>query len=69
MSDRTPYTLPAMARRVGVEPWQLRRACNDGLISANRVGPYRVFFEADVPAVEEGLRRAGYLRDAAGVTA
>ena len=45
-----------------VKKWQVRRLFERGLLPpAERVGVYRVFGEADLPAIERALRAAGYL--------
>ncbi len=57
-----PLTIGAVAQRLGVQPWQVRRLFVRGLLpAAARVGAYRVLFEDDLPAVKAALRQAGYL--------
>ncbi len=57
-----PLTLGAVAKRFGCRQWQVRRLFERGLLpEPPRVGAYRVIAEADLPAVEDALRRAGYL--------
>jgi hypothetical protein len=66
MHDPTVYTTGDIARRYGVEPWQVRRVFERGLLPpASRVGPYRVVAAADLPTVERALRAAGYLTEKA----
>jgi hypothetical protein len=64
-------TLGAVATRYaryGVQPWQVRRLFERGLLPpAPRVGAYRVVAVVDLPLVEEALREAGYLREVAEV--
>jgi len=57
------FTTGQVANHFGVELWQVLAAIRRGLISEpKRVGHYRFFTEADLPAVEAGLRQGGYLR-------
>jgi hypothetical protein len=59
---KAPLTVGAVARRLGVAAWQVRRVFERGFLPpANRVGPYRVIDPADLAEVEAALRRAGYL--------
>jgi hypothetical protein len=68
MHDPTVYTTGDIARRFGVEPWQVRRVFERGLLPpAPRVGPYRVVAGADLLVVERALRTAGYLPENAEV--
>jgi MerR HTH family regulatory protein len=61
-SDPTFHTVGAVARRYGCRPWQVRRLFERGLLPpAPRVGAYRVFSAADLPRIEQALRRAGYI--------
>jgi DNA-binding transcriptional MerR regulator len=56
------YTMGQLARRYGCQSWQVRRLFERGLLPpASRVGPYRVVSEADLPAVEFALQKAGYI--------
>lgn len=56
------YTTNTLARKVGVSPWQVRRAIQRGFMAEPvRIGAYRVFLAADLPAIEAALERAGYL--------
>jgi len=42
--------------------WQVRRLFESGMLpEPDRIGGYRVIHRADLPKVEEALRRAGYL--------
>ncbi len=51
-----------LARRFGCEGWQVRRLYERGLLPpARRIGRYRYVAEADLPAVEGALARAGYI--------
>jgi DNA-binding transcriptional MerR regulator len=60
-------TIGAAARRLRRPLWQVRRLYERGLLPpAARVGPYRVIAEADLPRVEQALRKAGYLPQEAG---
>ena len=57
-----PLTVGAVASRLGVPTWQIRRLFERGLLPpASRVGPYRVFFAEDLPRVKQALEQAGYL--------
>jgi hypothetical protein len=56
------YTVGSLAHHFGVKPWQVRRLFSRGFLpAAARLGPSRVFSADDLPAVEDALRRAGYL--------
>jgi DNA-binding transcriptional MerR regulator len=58
-------TMGDVATRFGVQVWQVRRLFERGLLPpAARVGAYRVVAADDLPAVEQALRTAGYLKDA-----
>lgn len=62
MSESPYWTVGAVARRFGCQPWQIRRLFERGLLpQAPRVGAYRVISSTDLPRVEEALRQAGYL--------
>lgn len=56
-----------VARRISaagrqVSTWQIRRTIDRGLLAEpERVGPYRVWSEDDLPTIEAALRAAGYL--------
>jgi DNA-binding transcriptional MerR regulator len=65
----SPYlTVGAVAQRFGCHPWQIRRLFERGLLPpALRVGAYRVIAVEDLPAVENALKRARYLREFANV--
>jgi hypothetical protein len=55
-------TIGDVAAHFGVEPWQVRRLYQRGLLPpATRVGVYRVAFESDLPTIEGALVRAGYI--------
>jgi DNA-binding transcriptional MerR regulator len=59
---QTPITIGSAAAQLGVEPWQVRRLYERGLLPpAARVGPYRVIDLGDLPRVKTALRDAGYL--------
>src|SRR5262245_32305485 len=65
LTNPTIYTVGAVARRYGCPAWQIRRLFERGLLPpAARVGAYRVIAASDLPAVEDALRRAGYLPEA-----
>jgi DNA-binding transcriptional MerR regulator len=62
LSDPSALTIGAVAERLGVPPWQVRRLFERGFLPpAARVGAYRVIAPADLPKVERALREAGYL--------
>jgi DNA-binding transcriptional MerR regulator len=64
------FTVGQVARHHGCQPWQVRRLFERGLLPpATRVGPYRVVSEADLPAVGDALRAAGYLPEKESVVA
>lgn len=57
--------LGQLARRCGIPEQTARGLLNRGVIKpSGKVGKVVVFLDADLPAVEEALRRAGYLKDA-----
>jgi DNA-binding transcriptional MerR regulator len=58
-----------VAARLDVEPWQIRRLFERGLLpAARRVGGYRVVPSQDLPRVERALRAAGYLPEPAAAS-
>jgi hypothetical protein len=61
------FTTGQIAKHFGVDLWQVLYALRRGrLPKPVRVGIYWIFVEADLPAIEAGLRKAGYLdREAA----
>ena len=62
MLQQTPFTIGQVARRYRLETWQVRQAIKRGFLNEPlRVGPYRVFFQDDLPGVEKALHAAGYL--------
>jgi DNA-binding transcriptional MerR regulator len=66
----TPLTIGAVARRLGVRPWQVRRLFESGTLpEPSRVGAYRVVAENELPRIERALRKAGYLPEPDGVPA
>jgi DNA-binding transcriptional MerR regulator len=66
MREHPLLTVGDVAARLGVEPWQIRRLFERGILPpAPRVGPYRVIAVADLPKVEAAMREAGYLKEAA----
>jgi hypothetical protein len=68
MTHPSVHTIGAVARRYGVEPWQVRRLFERGLLpEAHRVGAYRVIAVDDLPQVEAALKAAGYLPEGQGV--
>lgn len=55
-------TLGAVGKRLGAKIWQIRRLYERGLLPpAERVGPYRVVAESDLPRIEKALKAARYL--------
>jgi hypothetical protein len=57
-------TLGAVARRLNVDLWQVRRLYERRILpEPPRVGQFRVVTEADLPTIEAALREAGYLSD------
>ena len=69
MSMPTVLLIGDVARRLGVQPWHIRRAIQRGYLSEPlRVGGFfRAFGEEDLPRVESALRAAGYLPERAEV--
>jgi hypothetical protein len=59
----TPYmTLGQVATRLKCQSWQVARLYLRGLLPpAARLGRTRVVTEADLPAIERALRKAGYI--------
>ena len=59
---RRLLTLGQVGERCHVATWKIQRLYERGLLPpAQRVGPYRVIDEGELPAVEAALRAAGYL--------
>jgi len=55
-------TIGDAAKRFGVQPWQVRRLFERGLLPpAPRVGAYRVIAVEDLEKVEAALKAVGYL--------
>ena len=51
-----------VAARLGVKAHNLRRVFTRGFLpEPPRIGTYRLFNEADLPLIKEGLQRAGFL--------
>jgi DNA-binding transcriptional MerR regulator len=69
MSTATPtlpgcFTVGEVAQHFGCREWQIRALYERRLLPpARRFGAYRVISSEDLPAVEDALRAAGYLRD------
>jgi hypothetical protein len=62
MSNQPPITLGAVARRHGIPGWMVRRVYERKLLpEAARLGPWRVVYPDQLPALEAALRQAGYL--------
>lgn len=55
------FTLGKLAVRIGVSEWGLRNLANLGRIPHTHAGKYRLFAEADLPAIRKECIRAGYL--------
>lgn len=56
-------TITDVARRLGIRPWQARRLFERNLLPpAKRASLYRIFEEADLPAIREAAEKAGYLQ-------
>jgi hypothetical protein len=55
------YTLGKLAVRLCVTEWSLRNLAKLGRIPHTHAGKYRLFAEADLPAIREECLRAGYL--------
>jgi hypothetical protein len=63
------FTTGQVAKRLGVEVWQLLRTIRLGhLAEPIRLGHFRVWVADDLPRVEAALRKAGYLKEATGVS-
>jgi hypothetical protein len=63
----TVHTIGDLAKRWNLPPWKVRRAFEKKLVSAERVGAYRIVHERDLNKVEVALRKLGYL-PLAGIT-
>jgi hypothetical protein len=64
MSTSVPLSLGDVARRYGIQTWQVRRLFERGLLpEPSRVASFRVILADQLPAVEAALRAAGYLRE------
>lgn len=64
MNSTKPLSLGAVARQYGIPVWRIRRVFERGLLpEPDRVGPWRVISQGDLPALEAALRQAGYLRE------
>lgn len=62
MPDTAVMTLGDIARLFGRPIWMVRRCFERGLLpEPARLGVYRVVPAADLPLVEDAMRRAGYL--------
>jgi DNA-binding transcriptional MerR regulator len=62
--ESVPLSIGNVAERLGVEPWQVRRVFEKGLLPpASRLGPWRVFAEGDLPRIKAALVERGYLTD------
>jgi hypothetical protein len=65
---KTGRTTAQIARHYGLETWQVRRLYERKILPpAERFGLLRVIFDEDLPAVEAGLRKLGYLKAEAAV--
>jgi DNA-binding transcriptional MerR regulator len=61
-----PLTTNEVGRRLGVEPWKIRRLYQRGLMPpTERIGIYRAIPVEDLPKIEAALRLAGYLKSEA----
>jgi DNA-binding transcriptional MerR regulator len=66
MDQPIAYTTGAIARRLGIAEWKVRRIFERGLLpDPGRAGTYRLIPASDLPKVEDALRRAGYLQASA----
>ena len=62
MDPIIPLTLGDVARRHGIPAWMVRRVFERGLLpEPARLGPWRVVYPPQLPALEDALRAAGYL--------
>lgn len=63
----TTFTTGQIAKRFGVDLWQVLQAIRRGFLpEPQRIGIYRFWTEADLPRVREALIAAGYLREEVG---
>jgi hypothetical protein len=63
-TSKPPLSVGRAAEALGVQPWQVRRVFDRGLLpTPARVGQYRVIPADSLPLVEAALRQAGYLRE------
>ena len=59
----TTFTSGDLSKHFGVPVWQIVRVVQRGFLpEPARIGSYRVWTEADLPAIEQALRAAGYLQ-------
>lgn len=55
-------TLGEVAKRFGVQLWQVRRLYERGILpEPARIGHFRIVGEHELAAIESALRSAGYL--------
>jgi DNA-binding transcriptional MerR regulator len=58
-------TISGVALRLKVAPWKVSRLFEAGALpEPARLANYRVFTEADIPAIRAALERAGWLEPA-----
>jgi hypothetical protein len=57
-----------LCRMFRVLPWQIEQVCQRGLLKEpKRLGRWRIWRSSDLPAVEEALIAAGYVKEKAEV--
>ena len=62
--QKQAYTVGDAARRLGVHPWQVRRIYERGILPEPlRFGAYRLITDSELPALEEALKKVGYLKE------
>lgn len=63
MPERADYTTGDISRRCGVPSHIVRRLLDEGaIVTARRVGLYRVVSASDLPAIEKALRDRGAVK-------
>lgn len=62
--EPSQYTVGDLAKHFELPAWKVRRIFERRILpEPERVGAYRVIQACDLPAIEDALRRVGYLSD------
>ena len=63
MNESETLTAGQVADITGVQLWRLHRLIARGLIAEpRRIGHFRVFSRAELPAIRQAAEQAGYMR-------